>query len=252
MDQPLVSIVSLLYDVKVEYVNQCIDSILKQTYQNIEIIFVDDCSPTIDYSYITKLSPKIKLIRNKINLGFNRNSQKAFELATGKYVVKVDSDDYIAPTLIEKEVAILEADPEVGAVACELQRFGKQTALIKRPTDWSLEEALFKNMHRYGYEGGFMFRQELLKEVAIDPEFRVCTDFDFNMQILAKMKIKSIHEPLYFYRSHDSNIMISARGGERVRIVKKILEKHKKLYYKAHPIIYTPVVSSRRKKEKYF
>lgn len=230
-EQPLVSVISLLYEVNPEFVNECIESILNQTYQNLEIIFVDDCSPTVNYDYITKISPKIQLVRNKTNLGFNRNNQKAFNLATGKYVVKVDSDDYIDSTLIEKEVKILEENPKVGAVGCELQRFGNSKEYLKRPRVWSLKEALFGNMRGYGYEGGFMFRRELLDEVAIDENFRVCTDFDFNLQVLERMEIKSIHEPLYHYRSHDTNIMISARGGERVRIIKQILEKHRQLYY---------------------
>ena len=234
MQQPLVSIVSLLYDTKIEYVNECIDSLLKQTYQNIEIIFVDDCSPNVDYTYITKLSPKIKLIRNEKNLGFNRNSQKSFELATGKYVVKIDSDDYVDKTLIEKEVKILEENPNVGAVCCELQRFGDKKEHIGRPQVWSLKQALFGNMHRYGYEGGFMFRRELLKEVAVDPNFRVCTDFDFNLQVLERMEIRSIHEILYYYRSHETNIMKSARGKERINTIKRIIEKHRYIYAKNH------------------
>ena len=244
-EQPLVSIVSLLYDVKKEYVDKCIDSLLKQTYQNIEIIFVDDCSPTIDYSYIIELSPKIKLVRNKTNLGFNRNSQKSFELATGKYVVKVDSDDYIDPTLIEKEVTFLENNPEYGAVCCELKRFGDKSTHIGRPTIWSLEEALFKNMHRYGYEGGMMFKRELLNEISVDPQFRVCTDFDFHLQILEHAPIKSIHEILYFYRSHESNIMKTAnKNHERINTVRKILEKHKRIYKQNHC---KPVLIRKRK-----
>ena len=231
MDHPLVSVISLVYNTKKEYVDKCIDSILNQTYQNFEIIILDDCSSKCTYDYLKKLSPKIKLIRNEKNLGFNRNTQKGFDLATGKYIVKVDSDDYIDPTLLEREVKLLENNPQTGAVACELQRFGKKHTCIRRPIKWDLQEALFKNMNQYGYEGGLMFRAELLKEISIDPNFRVCTDFDFNLQILERMEIKSIHAPLYYYRSHDENIMISAQGGERVDIVNAIIQKHCNLYY---------------------
>lgn len=231
MNQPLVSIVSLVYDTKKEYVEQCINSILNQTYQNIEIIIMDDCSPNSNYDYLKELSPKIKLFRNEKNLGFNRNTQKSFDLAQGKYIVKIDSDDYIDPTLIEKEVKILETDTKYGAVCCELQRFGKQHSRIGRPVIWDLKKALYEDKGKQcGYEGGMMFRADLLSKISIDPHFRVCTDFDFNMQILEHSKIKSIHEPLYHYRSHDSNIMISARGGERIRIMQAIIKKHKKIY----------------------
>lgn len=229
--QPLVSIVSLLYDTKKEYVNECIDSLLNQTYQNIEIIFVDDCSPNIDYSYITKLSPKIKLVRNEKNLGFNRNSQKSFELASGKYVVKIDSDDYVDRTLIEKEVNFLEKHLEYGAVCCELQRFGKKDQHIKRPKIWDIRIPLSGKISGYGYEGGMMFRTSLLEYIAIDPSLPACTDLDLHLQILERSKIQSIHEILYYYRSHNDNIMNNIHSsGKWKSIVETILCKHKKIY----------------------
>lgn len=248
-DQPLVSIVSLLYDVKIEYVNECINSLLKQTYQNIEIIFIDDCSPNIDYSYITKLSPKIKLIRNETNIGFNRNSQKSFELATGKYVVKVDSDDYIDPTLIEKEVTFLENNPEYGAVCCELQRFGKKEQHIKRPKIWDIKVPLSGKISGYGYEGGMMFKTSLLSKISIDINLPVCTDLDLHLQILENTKIKSIHEILYYYRSHDNNIMNSIhKSGKWKDIVNTIINKHKHIYYLSQ----NKNTKNTKKKNKYF
>lgn len=238
--QPLVSTVSLLYNIKPEYVTECIKSLLNQTYQNIEIIFVDDCSNKYDYQFITTLSPKIKLYKNDKNLGCSKNTQKAFELAQGKYIVKIDSDDYIDSTLIEKEVNFLENNLNYGAVCCELQRFGLNKRLIRRPQIWTLYEALFRDMGKYGYAGGMMFKAELLEKIKIDYSLRVCEDFDFHLQILEHSKIKSIHEPLYFYRSHDSNIMISSRGGERIKIVKQILEKHAKIYNERHGTKFRP------------
>lgn len=238
--QPLVSTVSLLYNIKPEYVTECIKSLLNQTYQNIEIIFVDDCSNKYDYQFITTLSPKIKLYKNDKNLGCSKNTQKAFELAQGKYIVKIDSDDYIDSTLIEKEVNFLENNLNYGAICCELQRFGLNKRLIRRPQIWTLYEALFRDMGKYGYAGGMMFKAELLEKIKIDYSLRVCEDFDFHLQILEHSKIKSIHEPLYFYRSHDSNIMISSRGGERIKIVKQILEKHAKIYNERHGTKFRP------------
>ena len=145
INKPLVSIVSLLYDIKKEYVNECIKSLLNQTYKNIEIIFIDDCSPTINYDYITKISPKIKLVKNEVNLGMNKTAQKVFNMANGKYVVRIDSDDIISRKLIEKEVAILERNPNVGAVCCDLMRFNKRRQHIRRPKVWVLQNNNFKN-----------------------------------------------------------------------------------------------------------
>lgn len=245
-DQPLVSVVSLLYDTKIEYVNQCIDSILNQTYQNLEIIFVDDCSPNTNYDFITQLSSKIKLVRNETNLGFNRNSQKAFKLATGKYVVKIDSDDYIDSTLIEKEVMFLEKNPEYGAVCCELQRFGKKEQHIKRPKTWDIKVPLSGKISGYGYEGGMMFKTSLLSKISIDTNLPVCTDLDLHLQILENTKIKSIHEILYYYRSHDNNIMNSIhKSGKWKDIVNTIINKHKHIYCLSQ-------IKNNKKKNKYF
>ena len=127
INKPLVTIVSLLYDIKKEYVNECIKSLLNQSYKNLEIIFIDDCSPTINYDYITSISPKIKLVKNEKNLGMNKTAQKVFNMAHGKYVVRIDSDDVISRSLIEKEVIVPLQGAEVGdyAYGGNLPSFGR-------------------------------------------------------------------------------------------------------------------------------
>ena len=127
--------------------------------------------------------------------------------------------------------------------------------VIKRPAEWSLKYALFEDRGREcGYAGGMMFRSNLLSEIDIDTQFRVCEDFDFHLQILEKTDIQSIHEFLYFYRAHFNNTMISAQGGERIATMTKIVEKHTKLYNETHhtnlaPISFQPKII---KKKKYF
>ena len=237
MAKPLVSIVSLLYDINPKYVNECISSLIRQTYKNLEIIFIDDCSPTINYDYITKLDPRIKLVKNEVNLGMNKTAQKVFNLAKGKYVVRIDSDDFINSSLIEKEVAILEKYPNVGAVCCELQRFGKKVEHIRRPKKWDLKKILDGDYHGVGYAGGMMFRTSLLSEISINENYRMCEDFDFHLQILEHMPIKSINKVLYHYRSHETNICKTVTREERLAINDTILKIHKEIYKKMHPNI---------------
>lgn len=245
---PLVSIILTLYEIKPEYLNDCLNSLLNQTYRNIEIVAINDCSPTINYDYITKLSSRIYLFKNNVNLKLCKTVNKAFKLARGKYIIRVGSDDYFDSTLLEKEVTVLEKNSNVGAVCCELQRFGKKDQHIKRPQVWNLKNILNGNISGVGYAGGMMFRSKLLEEIKIDEQFRVCEDLDFHLQILEKTSIESIHEVLYFYRSHDTNIMKSIKNEERKQIVKQILLKHNKIYLiennKINKII--------KKKNKYF
>lgn len=103
MTNPLVSVVVPIYNVE-NKLHRCVDSILNQTYNNLEIILIDDGSPDAcpqicdDYA---RQDARIKVI-HKANegLGFARNT--GIENATGKYICFFDSDDYIEPTTIEE------------------------------------------------------------------------------------------------------------------------------------------------------
>ena len=226
--KPLVSIILTLYEIKLDYLNDCLNSLLNQTYKNIEIIAINDCSPTINYDSIANLSPKIRYFKNEINLKMNKTVNKAFSLAKGKYIVRMGSDDFFDPTLIEKEVNILENKPELGAVCCELQRFGQKEQHILRPQKWDLIKILNGHIYGTGYAGGMMFRSSLLSGISINENYKMCEDFDFHLQILERMPIESINEVLYFYRSHDTNLCKSVKDEERKKINETILNDHRK------------------------
>lgn len=108
MSKNLISVVIPIYNVE-KYLNKCVDSVLNQTYKNLEIILIDDESPdncgTVCDEYKVKYS-NIKVIHKKNDgLGMARNS--GIDLATGDYVYFLDSDDYIAENEIEKLYYIL-------------------------------------------------------------------------------------------------------------------------------------------------
>ena len=229
--KPLVSIILTLYEIKPEYLNECIDSLLKQTYKKIEIIAINDCSPNVNYDYLKKRSKKIKLIKNEVNLGMNKSVNKAFKHATGKYIVRLGSDDFFDPTLIEKEVKVLESDERIGAVCCELKRFGDKEQHIHRPKIWNLKNIVMdRKINGAGYAGGMMFRSSLLDKISINENYRMCEDFDFHLQILENMPIASIHEVLYFYRAHATNLCKSVKDVERINYIRTILKEHKEIY----------------------
>lgn len=100
--QPLISIIVPCYKVE-KYLPECIDSIIKQTYTNIEIILVDDGSPDkcgqICDEYVTK-DHRIQVI-HKTNGGLSDARNVALDIAKGEYITFVDSDDYIAQDYVE-------------------------------------------------------------------------------------------------------------------------------------------------------
>ena len=102
---PAISIIIPMYNSE-KYIGECLDSILNQTFDNYEVIVVDDCSTdnscAIVESYQEKFGDKLKLIRSEKNSGsgaFPRN--KGMELASGKYILFVDSDDAIVRTALD-------------------------------------------------------------------------------------------------------------------------------------------------------
>ena len=227
MEKSLVSIILTVYEIKVEYLKECIDCLLNQTYQNFEIIIIDDCSPKTDYSFLTTLSPKIKYYRNEVNLKMNKSVTKAFGLAKGDYIVRLGSDDIFDKDLLKKEVEFLDNNPEYGAVCCDLLRFGLKKEHIVRPKKWVLEDIVQHRIFKgTGYAGGMMFRRELLETCTIDESLRMCEDFDFHLQMLQYTQIASINETLYYYRSHETNLCKSVPKTERWDILDKILGKY--------------------------
>lgn len=229
MQKPLVSIILTLYEIKLDYLNECLTSLLQQSYQNIEIICINDASPTINYDDITKLSNKIKLYKNEKNIGMNKSVNKAFSLAKGKYIVRLGSDDIFHKDLIKEEVKFLENNETIGAVCCELERFGNTCQHITRPEIWDFADIVNnKKLAGTGYAGGMMFRQTLLETCTIDESLKMCEDFDFHLQILKQMPIASIHKILYYYRSHNTNLCKKVKKEERWTLIDKILSKYNK------------------------
>jgi glycosyltransferase involved in cell wall biosynthesis len=116
---PLVSFVVPCYKLA-HLLPQCVHSILEQTYQNYEILIMDNCSPDNTPEIAASFGdPRVKHIRNETNLGHVRNFNKGITLARGKYVWLVSPDDWLRNAeVLGRYVDLMERNPEVGYVFC--------------------------------------------------------------------------------------------------------------------------------------
>ena len=106
---PLVSVCIPAYNCE-KYVSACIESVLSQTFHNIEIIVIDDCSTDATWERLQEFSdPRLSLSKNTRNLGAEQNWNACLEQARGKYIQFLPSDDQLYPEAIAKRVAVLEA-----------------------------------------------------------------------------------------------------------------------------------------------
>lgn len=149
-----ISVIVPIYKVE-RYLKQCVDSIIAQTYYNLEIILVDDGSPdncgAICDEYVEK-DPRIKVI-HKENGGLSDARNAGLDIMTGEYVGFVDSDDWIEPDMYEKlleNMIRFNSDMSFGGVADELERDG--VVITLKVSDYGSEpfaESSVNAMKRY-------------------------------------------------------------------------------------------------------
>lgn len=113
LDNPLVSIISINYN-QAQVTCALLDSLNRITYPNIEIIVVDNASPTEEPTLITELFPNVQLIRSASNLGFAGGNNLGIRVAKGKYVLLLNNDTEVEPGFLEPLVELFETKPEVG------------------------------------------------------------------------------------------------------------------------------------------
>lgn len=115
---------------------ECINSILSQTYRDLEVLIMDDASPDNTAEVAKAFSdPRVRYIRNDPNLGHLRNYNKGIDMSRGKYIWLISADDYLRkPYVLEKYVEALEANPSAGYAFCPGYGVlnGRETELIGR------------------------------------------------------------------------------------------------------------------------
>lgn len=182
-----------------KYINESIKSVINQTYNNIELIIVDDGSTDEEtINILQKINhPKIKLLKtNRVGPSGARN--KGIEYSTGKYILPLDSDDIIYNTYIEKAVNIISKNENIGIVYCKAEFFGERDGLWDLPT-YSINEMLINNVIFVTA----LFRKDDWNAIGgFDISFKYgLEDYDFWLGILElEREVVQIQEVLFRYR----------------------------------------------------
>ena len=114
-DPPLVSVVVPAYDVE-DYVGECFESILAQTYPRVEVIALDDASTDRTADVLARYEKRVRVVRQPENRGIYATANHGIRLAEGDLVAFYHADDVYEPEIVEREVAAFREHPEVGAV----------------------------------------------------------------------------------------------------------------------------------------
>ncbi len=213
-NNPKVSIVIVCYN-HAEYVKFAINSIIKQKYNNWELIIINDNSQDASKEILNKYrSKKIKIINLKKNIGPYRATSLAFKKVKGKYIAILDADDYSHPKRISSQVQELENNSEIGLVITNYKFIDKNNKFIKR--NRFISQKYFNKSfpcENLVCNSSAMFRVKFIRELEFyNKDFFYMNDYNFYLKIFKVSKIKMIDKFYTFYRVHKN---------QRTNILKK-------------------------------
>lgn len=229
----MVSVIVPVYKVE-KYLNRCLDSILSQSYKNLEVILVDDGSPDncgkICDEYAQK-DGRIKVI-HKQNGGMSSARNAGLEIATGKYISFVDSDDWLDFKFIETlRNAMIETDVDMTACAfcrtkgdvAKRNKFEQNSKIVK-----DKYFAIFDENSYAGYACNKLFKREIIEKynIRFDEKIFNGEDFLFNLEYIHNSQRTSfIDQDLYFYFFRENSMMNLISLSERFITVVYAREK---------------------------
>lgn len=225
MATPLVSIIMPVFNGE-KFLREAIDSLLRQTYGNWELLAVNDGSTDKSRDIILSYTDsRIQLIENEHNIGIIGTKNRAIDLAKGKYIATLDADDVALPTRIEKQVAYLEANPHCGLCATlhqEIDETGQKGLVSIFPTE-PADVKSYLLIANCICHSSTMLRADLYKANKYDDAFYVAEDFELWDRICRTHSAVNLPEILTYYRVHGGNISITKK--ERMFETVKLLSQ---------------------------
>lgn len=201
------SIIVPIYNVE-PYIRKCLDSLLEQTYRDFEIILVDDGSPdgsAIICDEYARDYDNVKVI-HKQNGGVSSARNKGIDIAEGDYIMFVDADDYVSPTLCEKLIRGIDEKTDV-VISGFIEDFGKEQQVIKvldsiccSVDDLKQNFDLYYRLSLLNSPFAKLYKQSLLKDIRFNSKVSMGEDFLFNLECYKQSNnIKFIPNVDYYY-----------------------------------------------------
>lgn len=201
--EPLVSVLMTSYN-REKYIAEAIESVLNSTYENFELIIVDDCSKDNTVAIakqFLKTDSRIKLFINGKNLQQFPNRNKAASYATGKYIKYFDSDDVIYNWGLEYCVELMEKYPDAGMGIFQAQNKVDEEYLV--PAE-AVNKHFFNNSFlNIGPSGIILRRNAFEKAGRYNPDYGVPSDMYFNIKMASLFPVVMLKKEFFFYREHE-------------------------------------------------
>lgn len=223
---PTVSVIVTCYNLG-QYLNEAVDSVLGQTYQDFEIVIINDGSTDADTNALLASydRPRTRVVHTE-NRGLSAARNEGIRQTTGPYVCTLDADDLLERTYLEKAVARLDGDPAIAFVSHWLRTFGVEEREWK-PTSADFPALLDMNT----INGAALVRRTALLTVGgYDESMRDgCEDWDLWIGMVERgLRGTILPEVLFFYRQRiDSMSRVMMQGQTHVNLYRYLIDKHR-------------------------
>ena len=219
------------------YIDECLDSVIHQTYDNLEIIIVDDGSTDNSLEILRKWEmndSRIRLYHNS-NHGVSYTRNYAIEKCTGEFVVCVDCDDLVAKDYVQYLFQLIKANNADMAVV-GMNILGESLKEVSEKLDVFINEEIQENLPDVikGYIGGKIFKTNIIKnnKIKLDETIYVAEDLLFNFDYSQYCeKVIVSNKSMYFYRIQNTsafNNLLNLKWFTIIDVYDRLLEKYSK------------------------
>ena len=207
-----------------QFIKKAINSVLNQTFKNFELIIIDDGSKDKSTKIIKEFQYKknVKIVIQN-NKGLIVSNNLALRLSKAKYIMRLDSDDWLDPHALEIMSNILERNKKVSLVFPDYYEVDKNGKIIKQVRRHNFKKVKLFDQPAHG--ACTMIRRENLIDIGgYDEEFSCQDGYYLWLKFIKKYMVRNVNLPLFYYRQHQSNLTSNKKKilQNRSRIISKL------------------------------
>nr|WP_315142633.1 glycosyltransferase family 2 protein [uncultured Flavobacterium sp.] len=203
---PKITVLMPVYNCEL-YIKEAVDSILNQTFADFDFLIIDDASTDKTVSIIKEYKDsRIQLIEKTVNTGYTISLNYGLKVAKGEYIARMDGDDISFPHRFEKQIAFLDANPDVVLCGSNFGIIGAEKLINLPEENEAIKLGLLKG--NCIAHPSVMIRHSVLQEHAVTYDFNKepAEDYDLWVRLLQFGKLYNIQENLLNYRVHSTQV----------------------------------------------
>jgi len=235
--RPAISVIMSVYNGET-YLAEAIESVRKQTFENWELIIINDCSTDSTGKILADFScrdERIKVHTNEVNLKLPASLNKAISLCSGKYIARMDADDICLPARLEKQYNFMEENSDVAVSSCRFLTV-KNGVYASGGAGGRCDFKALRAMLLVAnpiLHPGVIAKAEVLKSFGYDTTLTCTEDLElWTRLVMENQKIQILPECLLIYRLHDKQITSTTLERQHTEVL-KIQNKYYASLFKA-------------------